>query len=218
MGSDRSVAIEFLPIHMGSNCLSLGDSWQPRGVVSDHGVERNDELAHDGDDGDLWLLADGNEPLLEGFEGGIEPGGDLSGHEEAAPDGGPAAEDAAQAYHPSTVEVVGDDADQGGDRSDGQGAELGQQGDQGGGQDRSAAGHGAQQIASCAEGRAGSDGSAYQLVELLDVVFELSDPARHQAAQAGVAQLLELADDLLMGIDQLPPCLNQLGLLFVGSF
>jgi hypothetical protein len=39
-----------------------------KGVVSDHGVERDDELSHDRDDGDLGLLGGGDQALLERFE------------------------------------------------------------------------------------------------------------------------------------------------------
>ena len=76
------------------------------------------------------LFAGSQQPLLEGFQGRIEPGGDLGGHEENATDGGPAAEDVAAPSHPAAIEVVRDNPDQSGDRSVGQGAKFRQQGEQ----------------------------------------------------------------------------------------
>lgn len=98
-----------------------------------------------------------------------------------------------------------------GDGAVGQSAEFGQEREQSGGQDRADARHGAQQIAASAERGIGGDGLADQLVEPNDVALELADPAGLQAAQGGVAQELGLVADLLKGIDQLAPRIDQLG-------
>ena len=44
----------------------------PFAVCAEQGVDERDQLAHDGDDGDLVLLAAGAEALEEGLHLGIE--------------------------------------------------------------------------------------------------------------------------------------------------
>ena len=40
--------------------------------VPEHGVKGGDHLAHDGDDGDLWLLSGGGETLVKAFQRRVE--------------------------------------------------------------------------------------------------------------------------------------------------
>ncbi len=148
-----------------------------KGIVADHGVEGNDKLSHDGDDGHFGLLAGVEQASFEGLESGIEHGGGLGSHEENASDGGSAAKDVAQAFHLAAVEVVRNDANQGGDRPIGQSAEFGQEGEQSGGQDWTDARHGTQQIAAGAERGVCGNGLGNKPVELGDVALELSDTA-----------------------------------------
>ena len=55
-----------------SNCVVGSDECgTPRGVVTEHGVEGYNHLAHHCDDDDLGLFARGGEALGEGFESGI---------------------------------------------------------------------------------------------------------------------------------------------------
>ncbi len=201
----------FPPHSNGEQLSCCRCRWLPRGIVADHGVEGNDKLSHDGDDGHFGLLAGVEQASFEGLESGIEHGGGLGSHEENASDGGSAAKDVAQAFHLAAVEVVRNDANQGGDRPIGQSAEFGQEGEQSGGQDWTDARHGTQQIAAGAERGVCGNGLGNKPVELGDVALELSDTAGLQAPQCGVAQELGLVAGLLDGIDQLATRLDQLG-------
>src|SRR5258708_20293283 len=149
----------------------------PFSAAAEHGIEGDDELSHDRDDGDLGLLAGGAEALLEGLEVGVPDGGGLSGHEEDASNIGAAAEDTAQAAHFAAVEVVGHDADEGGDLAVGDVAEFGQQGDQGGAKDRTDAAHRADQLLAGREVRLGGDRLDDALVEPGPVGLPLADAA-----------------------------------------
>src|SRR4051812_15412247 len=53
-----------------SNCVGSSGLGLPASAVAQHGVERGDHLAHDGDKDDLGLLAGGGEAVVECFEGG----------------------------------------------------------------------------------------------------------------------------------------------------
>src|SRR4051794_33165384 len=59
-------------------------------VVAEECVGEDEELSHDGDDGDLGLFAGGAETVSEGGEGRIEASCDEGGHVEGGADGGPA--------------------------------------------------------------------------------------------------------------------------------
>ena len=54
-----------------SHCVGSSGVGPPASAVAQHGVERGDHLAHDGDKDDLGLLAGGGEALVECFEGGV---------------------------------------------------------------------------------------------------------------------------------------------------
>jgi hypothetical protein len=55
-----------------SNCVvGSGGGGMPLGVVTEHGVEGYNHLAHHGDDDDFGLFASSGEALGEGFENGV---------------------------------------------------------------------------------------------------------------------------------------------------
>ena len=87
-------------------CL-LGLSRVPRLVVSDHCTEDGNDLSGNGDESDLWLLAVGNETLVEGFEYGIGAAGGERGHVDHPAQGMTAAPDDAATFEGTGVEVVG---------------------------------------------------------------------------------------------------------------
>src|SRR5438445_7355276 len=118
-----------------SNRVSDG-SRVPRFVVPDHGVEGCDQLAHDGNDSDLCLLALGPQALAESGEDGIMHSGAERGHIEDVADRLTASPDTSLAFELAAVVVIGGEPDQGGDLPVGQAAEFGQQCDQCGTQDR----------------------------------------------------------------------------------
>ena len=75
-------------------------------LIAQHRVERGQQLAHDRDDGDLGLLALGQQALLEGLRDRVVQGGGLGCHEPDVANPGPTAEDAARATHAAAVEIV----------------------------------------------------------------------------------------------------------------
>src|SRR5215211_3483019 len=65
-----------------SNCVGSSGLGLPASAVAQHGVERGDHLAHDGDKDDLGLLAGGGEALVECSEGGVVTAGAEGRHVE----------------------------------------------------------------------------------------------------------------------------------------
>src|SRR5918995_4851612 len=117
-----------------SNCVGSSGLGLPASAVAEHGVQRSDHLAHDGDDDDLGLLAGGGESLVEYFEGGVVTAGAEGSHVEDVSDPHASAVDAAVSPQLAAVEIVGRETDQGGDLLAAHAAELRQQGDEGEGE------------------------------------------------------------------------------------
>lgn len=69
--------------------------WLPETVLADEGVGQNQQLAHDGDEGDLGLFSGGAQASIEGSEVVIAAAGGERGHVEDAPHRGAAASDVA---------------------------------------------------------------------------------------------------------------------------
>ena len=103
-------------------------------AISDHGVESYDELAHAGDKADLARLA--GEALGKGCDGRVVPRGHQRGHVEGVTHEAASGLDAFGADLAARAAIEGSDADQRGNLAAGQGSEFGQQGDQGGGENR----------------------------------------------------------------------------------
>src|SRR5215218_9500081 len=98
-----------------SNCVCSSGLGLPASAVAQHGVERGDHLAHDGDKDDLGLLAGGGEAVVECFEGGVVTAGAEGRHVEDVSDRHAAAIDAAMSAELAAVEIVGRETDQRGD-------------------------------------------------------------------------------------------------------
>ena len=60
--------------------------WAPWPVRPDECVSKDDELSHDGCDGELWRFPRGDELLVFGFEIWVEPEGDEGRHVERVAD------------------------------------------------------------------------------------------------------------------------------------
>src|SRR5688572_28653597 len=88
-----------------SNCVGSSGLWLPANAVAQHGVERGDHLAHDGDDDDLGLLARSGEALVECFEGGVITASAEGSHVEDVSDRHAAAVDAAVRSEEHTSEL-----------------------------------------------------------------------------------------------------------------
>src|SRR5215218_3525850 len=114
-----------------SNCVGSSGLGLPASAVAQHGVQRGDHLAHDGDKDDLGLLAGGGEALVECSEGGVVTAGAEGRHVEDVSDRHAAAVDASMSPELAAVEIVGRQTDEGGDLFAAHATELRQQGDEG---------------------------------------------------------------------------------------
>src|SRR5215475_1757671 len=111
-------------------CWSSG-VWGRRGAFSEEGIGENDEVSHDGDDGDLWGLAGGGESLEDAPEIGIEADCDERRHEEGVAHFGPSATDETFAAPLSAVASHGRQASEAGGACVFDRAEFGHVGEQG---------------------------------------------------------------------------------------
>ena len=98
-----------------SNCVGSSGLGLPASAVAQHGVERGDHLAHDGDNDDLGLLAGSGEALVECFEGGVVTASAEGRHVEDVSDRHAAAVDAAMSAELAAVEIVRRQTDEGSD-------------------------------------------------------------------------------------------------------
>ena len=88
----------------------------------------DEEVAHDGDEGDFVGLAGGAQAAVEGLQDGVGAGGAKGGHEEGAAHVEAAATDGALSAEGAAVAIKRSQAGQGRDLIFGAGAELGQRG------------------------------------------------------------------------------------------
>src|SRR5262249_13423555 len=119
-----------------------GGSWLPCSTIAEHSVEGCDHFSHDGDDDDLGFFVSGGEAFVEGFEGGTVTACAEGGHVEDVTDRHPTTVDAAVSLELAAVEVIGCEADEGGDLFAAHLPEFWQQGDECEGQHRADAWHG----------------------------------------------------------------------------
>ena len=99
-----------------SNCVvGSGRGGMPLGVVTEHGVEGYNHLAHHRDDDDLGLFASGGEAIGEFFESGVVSACAQGCHVENVTHGHATPIDTAVSLKLSAIEVVGCEADEGGD-------------------------------------------------------------------------------------------------------
>ena len=84
-------------------------------LVSDHGVEDEQQFSHGGDEGDHLLFAGGDQALVVGSDFGVVSGGHEGGHVQRRADRGAAAVGGAFAPHGAGVSVDRGDPDQCGD-------------------------------------------------------------------------------------------------------
>ena len=101
---------------------------------------------------------------------------------------------------PARAAIEGGDADQRGNLSTGQRSEFGQQGDQGGGQDRADRGHAAQTLAELGQIDVLGNQLDQAAIEPGKRPLHRGFAGRHQSAQPAVAQVLELVDAIKDGL------------------
>ena len=141
-GCRMTTRIQFL----GSNCVvRSGGLRLPCSIIAKHSVEGCDHFSHDGDDDDLGFFVGGGEAFVEGFEGGTVTACAEGGHVEDVTDRHPTTIDAAVSLELAAVEVIGCEADEGGDLFAAHLPEFWQQGDEREGQHGADAWHRGQQ-------------------------------------------------------------------------
>src|SRR5262249_46246582 len=99
-----------------SNCVvGSGGLRLPYSIIAEHSVEGWDHFSHAGDDDDLGFFVGVGEAIVEGFEGGTVSACAEGGHVEDITDRHPTTVDAAVSLELAAVEVIGCEADEGGD-------------------------------------------------------------------------------------------------------
>ena len=107
----------------------------PEAVLVDEKVCEEDELAHDGGEGELSRLSPCPEAFVDGLEVGVEAGGGEGGHVEGTAEVAPAAADSGLALPFSGLAGDRGDAGEAGDGGGLEGSDLWQVGEDGGGAD-----------------------------------------------------------------------------------
>src|SRR5262249_34071405 len=133
LGGGRAMKRTSLPLR---NCVvGSGGLRLPCSTIAEHRVEGCDHFSHDGDD-DLGFFVGVGEAIVEGFEGGTVSARAEGGHVEDITDRHPTTVDAAVSLKLAAVEVIGCEADEGGDLFAAHLPEFWQQGDEREGQHR----------------------------------------------------------------------------------
>src|SRR5215831_2184201 len=153
-----------------SNCVvGSGGSRLPCSTIAEHRVEGCDHFSHDGDADDLGFFVGGGEAFVEGFEGGTVTACAEGGHVEDVTDWHPTTIDAAVSLEFASVEVIGCEADEGGDLFAAHLPEFWQQGDEREGQHGADAWHRGQQLIALSESHIGGNHLGQALVEEADI-------------------------------------------------
>src|SRR5262245_63068549 len=164
-----------------SNCVvGSGGSRLPCSIVAEHSVEGCNHFSHDGDDDDLGFFVGVGKAIVEGLEGGTVSACAEGGHVEDITDRHPTTVDAAVSLELAAVEVIGCEADEGGDLFAAHLPEFWQQGDEGEGQHGADAWHRGQQLIALSESTVGGNHLGQALVEEADIGLQ-----SHLAAFAG---------------------------------
>src|SRR4051812_45567058 len=182
--------------------MSSGLPWF---LVSQDGVEDGEELAGDGDEGDHLGLAGGAEVIAEGLEDGVVTAGDEGCEEQGAAHALAAAADHALALPLAGLAGGGGKACEGGVLLLVEGAERGQLGDEGSGDDRSDAGDGGEEVLLVAPGGRAAHAGVDLGIDLGELLLEGADEAGDallDAPHRGAALAVPLGDDHL---DDLAP-------------
>src|SRR3954454_23544391 len=177
--------------------MSSGLPWF---LVSQDGVEDGEEFAGDGDEGDHLGLAGGAEAIAEGLEDGFVTAGDEGCEEQGAAHALAAAADHALALPLAGLAGVGGKGCEAGDLLLVEGAELGQLGDEGSGDDRSDAGDGGEEVLLVAPGGRAAHPGVDLGIDLGELLLEGADEAGDallDAPHGGAALAVPLGDDHL---------------------
>ena len=166
----------------------------PEAILAEQGVEQADELAHDGDEGDLVRLAAGEESFVEGLGRGFATDRGQGRHVEQVARLGAAAADGAAAAVLAGVAVEGSEAEQGSGLAAAEGAELGHVGAEAGGGDGAATGDRADAGGAAGECGVGGDALAHAALAVGAVGLEGLERGAGTAGGCGVEFGTELAE------------------------
>ena len=188
-----------------SNCVVSSCGFgQPFGLVAQNGIEGCNHLSHHCDDDDLGLFVGGGEAIVESLEGRVVSASAEGCHVEDVADRHSSPVDAAMSPELTAVEVIGCEADKGGDLLAAHLPEFWQQSDERKCQHRADARHRDQQLVTLGESRVGSDDLRHALVEQVDVSLEPRKTAFVEAPQHGVHDMGGLVLDRDMLVTELP--------------
>src|SRR5215471_1584033 len=179
-------------------------------VVTEPGIQDDDELAHASDDGDLEGLAFGLKSQEGGFDGGEAADGGESSHVEGVADAYAAAADAAAPAQASAVMVEGGDAAEGSDLVAIEIAELGHGGEEDGSGQQADAMGAAQQSGARGEVRIGPHELDQAAIEREALLVQGGKPPPDPGAQGGIAGVLELVGERGVEVDNQAPIVEGL--------
>src|SRR6516164_4580585 len=195
-----------------SNCVvGSGGSWLPCSTIAEHSVEGCNHFSHDGDDDDLGFFVGGGEAFVEGFEGGTVTACAEGGHVEDVTDRHPTTIDAAVSLELAAVEVIGCEADEGGDLFAAHLPEFWQQGDEREGQHRADTWHRGQQFIALSESNIGGNHLGQALVEEADIGLQSHLAAFAEPPEHGIFEMSRLVLGRNMLVTQLSPHRHDLG-------
>src|SRR5262245_32467950 len=176
-----------------SNCVvGSGGSRLPYGIIAEHSVEGCDHFSHDGDDDDLGFLVGGGESFVEGLEGGTVTACAEGGHVEDVTDRHPTTIDTAVSLELAAVEVIGWEADEGGDLLAAPIPESGQRGVGCEGQHRADAWHRGQPLIALSESNIGGNHLGQALVEEADIGLQSHLATFAEPPQHGIFEMSRL--------------------------
>ena len=183
---------------------------RPASIGFEQGVRGDDELSHDGGDGDLGGLPGSNELLIFCLEIGIVPGGDEGRHIESLPHVGASATDEALAFPLSGLSSDGGETGEGCGLLVLEAAEFGHGGDELVGGQRSDAGDAGEDLMPAGERGIGGDQVGDLGIERLDMPIDLLEPLPALALEEGDGEVLlailergAIAHEAVSGIDEL---------------
>jgi len=182
----------------------------PIGLVAEHGVEDDEELAHAGGHDELKGLSGGFEFGGEGFDGRVEVSGGERGHVEGGSDAGPTAPDHASPAELSAVAVERRHADQGRDRLSVELAEFRQLGHQRPTGRRPDAGHRRQTPSSFAPVVVVLDQPRQVGVEFVDLLAQVVEHAGDALADRAFGSLMQACLFAGRHLHQLPATPDEL--------
>jgi hypothetical protein len=186
----------------------------PLGVVTEHGVEGYNHLAHHSNDDDLGLFASGGEAIGEFFESGVVSACAQGCHVENVTRRHTTPIDTAVSFELSAIEVVWCETDEGGDLLAIDLAELRQRGEERIGEGRADARHGDEQAIAVGESRIDCNKFGQPLVEEKNIGLQSHQSTFAKTPQHGVLEMSCLVHSGSMLVTQLAPHGYDLGEVF----